>query len=389
MKEAVPSQVPSSEVAVIGAGPIGLELAASLKRAGVDYVHFEAKQIGHTFTWWPRDTYFFSTTERIEIAGIPIQSRAQQRTTGEEYLVYLRSVVEMLDLQVQTYEPVTGIERQREGFLLRTQPKTGGRYYHCRKLVLAIGDMHKPNRLNIPGEDLPHVSHYFHDVHPYFRKRLLIVGGRNSAAEAALRCWRAGAEVTLSYRQAEFDAQLIKHWILPDLMTQIELGTIGFEPLTVPVGITPQHVVLERLADGGGSSDFTQGRPFDPTQDRLIDPTQGRRDSQRIEHPTDFVLLLTGFVADMRLVEAAGVTLAGESQAPVHDPETMETDVPGLYVAGTVAAGKRQARYALFIENTHVHVGRIVKALTGHWPDRLGTIPARRYELPLEAFQDN
>jgi len=381
MKQAVPDQIPSAEVAIVGAGPIGLELAASLKRAGVDYLHFEAKQIGHTFTWWPRNTYFFSTTERIEIAGIPIQNMAQQRTTGEEYLVYLRSVVEVLDLQVQTYEPVTGIECRGDGFMLRTRPQIGERCYRCRKLVLAIGDMHKPNRLNIPGEDLPHVSHYFHDVHPYFRKRLLIVGGRNSAVEAALRCWRAGAEVTLSYRQAEFDAQLIKHWILPDLKVQIELGTIGFQPLTVPVAITPQHVVLEKLASKGTSFESVQDRPAGLAQDRLND--------QRTVHSTDFVLLLTGFVADMRLFKVAGVTLAGESQAPVYDPETMETDVPGLYVAGTVAAGRRQARYALFIENTHVHVGRIAQALTGRWPDRLGTIPARRYDLPLEAFQDN
>jgi thioredoxin reductase (NADPH) len=358
-------QVPSTEIAIVGAGPIGLELAASLKRAGVEYLHLEAKQIGHTFTWWPRDTYFFSTTERIEIAGIPIQNTTQQRTTGEEYLAYLRGVVEMLDLEVQTYEPVTGIEREDGGFLLRTEPQTGPRAYRCRKLVLATGDMHMPNRLNIPGEDLAHVSHYFRDVHPYFRKRLLIVGGRNSAAEAALRCWRAGARVTLSYRRAEFDARLIKHWILPDLQAQIELGTIGFQPLTVPVAITPEHVVLQKLDEDGRSS----GPP--------------------IEHPADLVLLLTGFAADMHLFELAGVTLTGESQAPVHDPETMETDVPGLYVVGTAAAGVRQARYALFIENTHVHVGRVVQALTGCWPDSLGTIPARRYDLPLDLFQDN
>jgi thioredoxin reductase (NADPH) len=225
--------------------------------------------------------------------------------------------------------------------------------------------MHMPNRLDIPGEDLSHVSHYFHDVHPYFRRRLLIVGGRNSAAEAALRCWRAGAEVTLSYRRAEFDAKLIKHWILPDLQAQIELGTIGFQPLTIPVAITPEHAVLEVLGE------------------------DGRPTGQTIEQGADFVLLLTGFVADMRLFELAGVTLVGESQAPVHNPETMETDVPGLYVVGTAAAGARQARYGLFIENTHVHVGRVFQALTGCWPDRLSTIPARRYDLPLEAFQDN
>jgi thioredoxin reductase (NADPH) len=365
MTEGSRDPIPAADVAIVGAGPIGLELAAALKRAGVDYLHFEAGQIGHTFTWWPRNTYFFSTTERIEIAGIPIQNTAQQRTTGEEYLAYLRSVVEQLDLQVNTYEPVVGIERLESGFLLRTQPQTGERQYRCHKLILATGDMHGPNKLGIPGEDLPHVSHYFQDVHTYFRRRLLIVGGRNSAAEAALRCWRAGAEVDLSYRRASFDGKLIKHWILPDLEAQIELGTIGFHPLTVPVEITPAHVVLERLDASGAFS------------------------GQRFVHPADFVLLLTGFQADMRLFEMAGVTLAGDAQTPVYHPETMETDVPGLHLAGTAAAGKRQAKYILFVENSHVHVGRIVKALTGQWPEKLGTIPARRYDLPLEAFQDN
>jgi thioredoxin reductase (NADPH) len=355
----------STTVAIIGAGPIGLELAAALKEAGVDYLHFEARQIGHTFTWWPRNTYFFSTTERIEIAGIPIQNLAQQRTTGEEYLAYLRSVVEQLDLQVRTYEPVTGIEAQEGGFLLRTLRLSGERHYFARKVVLAVGDMHGPNKLGIPGEDLPHVSHYFRDVHPYFRERLLVVGGGNSAAEAALRCWRAGAQVTLSYRRASFDAKFIKHWILPDLQAQIELGNIGFHPLTVPVEITPEHVVLEVLHEDGTPS------------------------GQRFAHPTGHVLLLTGFAADMGLFERAGVMLDGESKVPVFDPETMETSVPGLYVAGTAAAGKRQERYRLFIENTHIHVGRIVKALSGQWPEKLGTIPARRYDLPLEAFQDN
>jgi thioredoxin reductase (NADPH) len=365
MKDSTGHLVPTTDVVIVGAGPIGLELAAALKRAGVDYLHFEASQIGHTFTWWPRNTYFFSTTERIEIAGVPIQNTTQGRTTGEEYLAYLRAVVEQFDLQVHTYEPVVDIQRRDGGFLLGTRPQTGERHYFCRKLVLAGGDMHRPHLLNIPGEDLPHVSHYFVDVHPYFRKRLLIVGGRNSAAEAALRCWRAGAQVSLSYRRADFDAQIVKHWILPDLKAQIELGTIAFHPLTVPRAITPEHVLLERLRPDGAPG------------------------GQCFEQPADFVLLLTGYEADMRLFELAGVTLAGEARAPVYDPETMETDVPGVYVAGTAAAGQHQKRYSLFVENTHVHVGRIVKAITGRWPEKLGTVPARRYELPLEAIQDN
>lgn len=350
-------------VGIVGAGPIGLELAAALKSGGVDYIHFDERQIGHTISWWPRNTYFFSTTERVEIAGIPLQNVGQQRATGEEYLAYLRAVVEQLDLQVNTYEPVTMIESQAGGFRVHTRPLSGERTYFCRQVVLATGDMQFPNRLGIPGEDLPHVSHYFEDPHPYFRKRLLIVGGRNSAAEAALRCFRAGTRVTLSYRRAEFDARSVKHWILPDLLAQIELGTIGFFPETVPVEITPESVVLERLVGGI------------PTGERIV-------------HPTDFVLLNTGFVADMSLFAAAGVNLVGEDQAPEFNPRTMETNVPGLYVAGVAAAGT-QRKYRLFIENCHEHVGKIVYALTGRWPDRLGTVPERQYELPFEDIQAN
>lgn len=348
----------STEVAIVGGGPIGLELAAALKVAGVEYLHFEARQIGYTISWWPRNTYFFSTTERIEIAGIPFQNINQQRATGEEYLAYLRSVVEQLDLQINTYEPVASIQRRVDGFVLQTTPLAGEKRYFCRKLVLAIGDMHAPNLLNIPGEDLPHVSHYFDDPHAYFRKRLLIVGGRNSAVEAALRCWRAGSQVAISYRKAEFDRERVKNHILPDLLKQIELGNIRFYPQTQPVEITREYVVLEKI------------------------------DGEQLLHPVDFVLLNTGFRQNPRLFEMAGVNLIGEQCAPQHNPETMETNIPGLYVAGTAAAGS-QIRYKIFIENSHLHVGKIVYALTGSRPEKLGTIPARRYDLDLEDFQAN
>ena len=360
-----PNTIPTTNIAIVGAGPIGIELAVSLKRLGMEYLHFDAQQIGYTMSWWPRDTTFFSTTERIEIAGVPIQNTAQGRTTGEEYLAYLRSIVEQFDLRVNTYEPVEDIKRIDGGFLLTTQPKTGPRTYLARHVVLATGDMHRPHRLDIPGEDLPHVSHYFQDVHSFFRQRLLIVGGRNSAAEAALRTWRGGAQVTLSYRRATFDERLVKHWILPDLQAQIDNGMIAFHPLTAPLEITPGHVTLARLDEAGC-------------------PT-----GETFRQPADFVLLLTGFEADMTLFQQAGVTLEGPSQTPRFDPATMETDVPGLYVAGTAAAGQRQEKYTVFIENSHVHVGRIVQALTGRWPERLGTITGRQYELALKDFQTN
>ena len=193
------------DVVVIGAGPIGLEVAVGLKEAGINYRHFDANQIGHTMTWWPRNTHFFSTTERLAIAGVPIQNNHQQRITGEDYLAYLRSVVEQFDLRIDSYEPVTRLVRTATGFVLESESQHGRRVTSCRQVVMAIGDMHWANQLRIPGEDLPHVSHYFRDPHDYFRKRLLVVGGKNSAVEAALRCWRAGSRVTMSYRREQFD----------------------------------------------------------------------------------------------------------------------------------------------------------------------------------------
>jgi thioredoxin reductase (NADPH) len=379
------------EIAIIGAGPIGLELAVCLKRAGVDYIHLDAGQIGHTLTWWPRNTSFFSTTERLAIAGVPIQNNHQQRITGEEYLSYLRGVVEQFDLPINSFEPVTAIERRGDSatqhiehteksrigsvsvnsvasvadfFVLTTRPLTGERRYLSRRVALAIGDMHWPHRLGIPGEDLPHVSHYFRDPHDYFRRRLLIVGGKNSAAEAALRCWRAGARVTVSYRRDRFDQQRVKHWLLPDIEAQIEAGTIGFLPETVPVEITPAHVVL--LPTPGGRSNG----------------------AAPIVHETDFVLLNTGFRGDQSLLELAGVELRGENRVPVFDPATMETNAPGVYLAGTVAAGVQQ-RYTLFIENCHEHAGKIVQAITGRWPEQLGDAASRNYNLAFEQIEAN
>jgi thioredoxin reductase (NADPH) len=373
------------DVAIIGAGPIGLELAACLKRAGVDYIHFDSQQIGYTLTWWPRNTNFFSTTERLAIAGVPIQNNHQQRITGEEYLAYLRAVVEQFDLKINSYEQVIAIGRPddfatgdtesiegdrvdsfsvADGFILTTRRLAGERHYCARRVVLAVGDMHWPNRLHIPGEDLPHVSHYFRDPHDYFRRQLLIVGGKNSAAEAALRCWRAGARVTVSYRRAQLDQQRVKHWLLPDVEAQFEAGTIGFLPETTPIEITPTHVVLMPTPDGR----LNGGAP--------------------IKHETDFVLLNTGFRGDQSLLEMAGVELRGENRVPTFDAATMETNVPGVYLAGTVAAGIQQ-RYTLFIENCHEHAGKIVQAITGRWPEQLGDAASRNYNLSFEQIEAN
>ncbi len=218
----------STNVIIIGAGPVGVELAVGLKQAGIDYLQIEAGQLGNTLTWWPRSTHFFSSPERISIAGLPIQTTDQEHVTGEQYLAYLRTVAMTFDLRFHFYEPVQAIEREGQGFLVRTQSRTGEQQYHCQNVALATGGLAEPNRLGIPGEGLPQVSHYFTDPHMYFQQRLLIVGGRNAALEAALRCWRAGAQVTVSYRGQEIDPQTVRGFIYEDFQARLR---DEFDPL--------------------------------------------------------------------------------------------------------------------------------------------------------------
>ncbi len=357
--------IPYTQVAIVGGGPIGIELAIALQRAGVDYTLFEARQIGDAFSAWPPDTYFYSTPEHVALAGVPVHSRSQQPISGEEYLAYLRMLVEMFDLNLQVYEPVSAIEKQADGrFVLRTRPLTGEKQYHCQQVVLATGGMAGPRLLDIPGEHLLHVSHYFPGPHPYFRTRLLVVGGRNSAIESALRSWRGGAQVSLSYRRPAFDFERIKPHLGMDLRDRLEKGEMRFYPATLPVEITPSHVVLEGTEDGEtGNGRFTQV-------------------------PVDFVLLATGFVADMSLFERAGVHLTGPECAPVFNPQTMETNVPGLYVAGT-AAGGTQSKFTYFISTTHQHVSHIVRHITGVVPENLGSVPGRNSAVTWQEVQAN
>lgn len=358
-------QIQHHKIAIIGAGPVGIEMAVSLKRLGVPYIQFDANQVAHTISWWPRNTNFFSTTERVAIAGVPIQNNHQQRITGEHYLAYLRGVIEQFDLKINTFEPVVGLEKQDGGFLLITQPRTGIRHYLVEKVIVAIGDMHDANELGIPGEDLPFVTHYFNDPHDYFQQRLLIVGGRNSAVEAALRCWRVGADVTIVHRRPDLDRQRVKHWLLPDLEVQIEDGNIQFMPSVTPVEIRSDYVALAPCDEAGI-----------PIADAPI-----------IKHKTDFVFFATGHRGDQSLLKMVGVELIGENNIPVYNKQTMETNVPNLYLVGTVAAGIQQ-RYTIFIENSHEHVSKVAYQLTGKVPP-VGTVTRRNYEMAFEQFEAN
>jgi thioredoxin reductase (NADPH) len=329
----------STNVAVIGAGPIGLELAIALKNEGIDYLHFDARQIGYTISWFAPQTRFFSSNDRIAIAGLPLQTVDQGKATREEYLAYLRTIVQQYDLKVQTYEPVVRISKLDDGFELETRQNGQPRVYRAEHVVLATGGTDHPRRLNIPGEDLPHVDHYFRDPHQFFRRRLLIVGGRNSAVEAAIRCHRAGADVSISYRRDKLDTNSIKYWLSPEINGLIAADKIHGYFSTIPTEITPADVKLRHLPSGDVSS-----------------------------HPFDFVLALIGYEADMSLLRCAGVELLGDCQLPTFNPQTMETNVPGLYVAGC-AIGGTQDKYAIFLENCHVHIPRIVASLKGRQVD--------------------
>ncbi|MBV9497611.1 MAG: NAD(P)-binding domain-containing protein [Acidobacteria bacterium] len=319
-------------VAVIGAGPIGLELAVALKQAGIDYVQLDAGQIGATVAWYPYEMLFHSRADRLSLAGVPIQVADQQKPKREEYLAYLRSIVMQFELDVRTYERVVDAKRLDDGrFALRAQRIDGERVYRVHEVVLAIGAMHAPRMLGIPGEDLPHVGHYFLDPHPYFRKKLLIVGGRNSAVETAVRCQRAGADVTLSYRGEDFDPAVVKFWLLPEIKGMIRDGRVRFLPRTTPVSIQNGTVTLDPIGD--------------------------------VE--ADFVLLMTGYRQDTTLFDLLGVSRVGDSSEPVHDEETMETNAPGVFVAGTAVAGTPPRKVSVIVETCHVHVPKIVAALQG------------------------
>lgn len=345
-----------TDIVIIGAGPIGIELGVALKAAGMDYLHLEAGQIGSTMQWWAPGTKYFSSPERIGIAGVPLVVEHEEKATREHYLNYLRTVVGTFALDIETYTRVTRINKDNDGFTLHTARSfhgVGGPHelgfdpstlrelepIHAKRLVLAIGDMHTPRMLDIPGEDLPHVAHYLGDVHRYANQPVLIVGAKNSAVEAAIRLFRAGAQVTMVHRGQWFDPDRIKYWLYPEIEYLIKKDKIRYIPSANVIRITPTNAMLD-------TGDEIQAR---------------------------FVLLLTGYVQNPDLFTQLGVELLGEDRKPKHDLKTMQTNVPGVYVAGTASAGT-QRRTKVFIETSHIHIDRIVASLQGCVSDELAEV---------------
>ena len=374
------SETPTTtDVALIGAGPIGLELAANLKDQGVDYLHFDAGTVGQTITWYPKRVQFFSSPDRIAICGVPLNTADQTKATREEYLAYLRGIVEQFDLPIRTYERVERIERNGDAFVLHTTSRDGRHEIAARRVIDALGDMQRPRASRVEGEDQPHVRHYFDAPHAYFGQNLLIVGGRNSAVEAAIRCHRAGAKVALSYRGETFPGA-VKYWLKPEIEWLIKSGAVGFYPRTVPARIGRGEVELVRAGDGSSNARPQQWAGFSGAGDEP--------GGERVKVAADFVLLLVGYEMDSSLLASAGVQLHGPNRAPRIDHGTMQTNVPGLYVAGTAVAGT-QVRFKLFIENAHPHVVKIMRAVTGHDPRHVNPLAfSRLHEAPMEERAD-
>ena len=327
--------MPVRDVLIVGAGPSGLATAIAARQHGLDYVVVEKGVLVNSIFRFPTHMVFFTTPELLEIGRLPLVT-PYDKPTRLEALRYYRRVVETYDLQISFHEQVVNIERENGIFAVTTadvgpdgEPGEGRRVREARAVVLAIGYYDHPNCLGVPGENLPHVSHYYGEAHPYYRKRVVIVGGRNSAAEAALELFRAGAHVTLVHRGAELGAS-IKYWVRPDIENRIKEGSIAARFETRVLEIRAHSVIVERTGE-------------------------------REEIAADAVLLLTGYRPDIALMQRAGVRCDAQTLAPALDPETFETNVPNLFVAGGAIAGRNTG--SIFIENGRFHGERIVKVL--------------------------
>ncbi len=321
-------------VGIIGAGPLGVEFAIALKQAKISYLQFDQGQAGQMISNFPPETIFFSSSEKIAIAGIPIQNSDQQKCSREEYLAYLRSVIMQNQLKINSYEEVNHVEKtQHEGFLLKTLSSRGVAKYRIQYLVLATGGTSKPRMLHVPGEARLHVSTKLEDPHKYFQKRVLVVGGKNSAAEAALRCYHAGAEVAMAIRKEHFDPNDVKYWILPELLSCIAREEIRCYYQSEVVEILSDSVLLRK-----------------------------KDISSSIDVPADFVIKAIGFEAEMKLFHQLGIPLIEPQDSPSYNEDSMETTVENAFVLGTVAGGT-QKKYRIFIENTHTHVFKILQTL--------------------------
>jgi bacillithiol disulfide reductase len=324
-----------ADVVVVGAGPCGLAAALAIERAGWRALILESSCVVSSIAGYPTYLTFFSTAERIEIGGMPFVV-ATEKPTRRDALAYYREVVERQGLVVRQYERVEHIVNDAGRFVVHSRPRGQDvRATSTRAVVIATGYFDSPNYLGVPGEDLPHVTHRYREGHEAFMRDAIVVGGKNSAAEAALDLYRSGARVTMVYHGDGLSPS-VKPWVAPDLQNRITEGHIGTRWRSRVVAIEPTTIVLET----------PHGR------ERL---------------PADHVYLLTGYTPTHELLRGIGATIDRGTGIPVHDPATMETDVPGVFIAGVISAGNDANK--VFIENGRGHGDLIARRLTAMWSD--------------------
>jgi thioredoxin reductase (NADPH) len=319
----------SADVVVIGAGPTGLACAIEAQRAGFKTMAIDKGCLVNSIYNYPANMSFFTTPELLEIGDIPF-STARQKPTREEALEYYRKVTEHYHLDVRQYQWVKTVTGSDGNFQITATDNLGRIYdYRTRKLIVSTGYYDLSNPLNIPGEDLPKVYHYYREPHPYFDMDVVVIGGKNSAAISALDLWRHGARVTLVHRGAKLHNH-VKYWILPDIENRIKNREIAayFGSSVVEIGV--DYVNLE-------------------TPEGLV----------RLKN--DFVFAMTGYHPDYDFLRSMGIELSSEQCRPVCDPLTLESNVPGIYVAGVIVAGSRTNE--IFIENGRFHGRQIAEHL--------------------------
>jgi thioredoxin reductase (NADPH) len=341
---------PIFDVLVIGAGPTGLACAIEMQKAGLRSVVVDKGCLCNSIFHYPANMTFFTTPELLEIGDIPFPS-PNPKPTRTEALEYYRRVTQHYALDLRLYETVQSVEGADGDFVVNAVDRSERTVQHrARKLVVATGYYDLPNRLGLPGEDLKKVMHYYDHPHPFFDLDVVVIGGKNSAAIAALELWRHGARVTLVHRGAAMHRQ-VKYWILPDINNRIKNGEIAAHFLSEVVDIAEDSITV-RTPEG------------------------------ELTLPNQAVFALTGYHPDFIFIERLGVQLdEANDRCPMCDPSTLESNVPGIYLAGVIVAGERT--HEIFIENGRFHGKLIADHLRGIAPEEdeaalIGSRSARR-----------
>lgn len=313
------------DILIIGAGPIGLNCALEARKNNLSYLIIEKGTIVNSLYNYPLYMKFFSTADKLEIAGIPFISAAP-KPGRQEALEYYQGIARQKNININLYERVINVSKNQEIFSVETSKSK----YFAKNVIIATGFYDIPNLMNIPGEDLPKVKHYYTEPYPYAKQKIVVVGSSNSSVDAALETYRKGAEVTMIIRNSEISPS-VKYWVKPDIENRISEGSITAYFNSEIKEIKEKSVIFK---DKNGEIN---------------------------EIENDFVLAMTGYLPDFDFLKNSGITLQGNCLKPFYNPETMETNVPNLYLAGVVCGGKDT--HLWFIENSRIHAEMIIQSI--------------------------